>query len=149
MTKNRPLVIAGCLSFLASLLHVLCIWGGPDWYLLLGAGQEMADMAAAGDLYPTLVTAFIAVVLALWGVFAFSGAGIIIQLPFLKTALILITSIYLLRGVAGLLAPFVTTSAAIQQNSITFWLVSSLICCVYGTCYLLGTIRLWGEENNP
>ncbi|WP_046006444.1 hypothetical protein [Pseudoalteromonas rubra] len=149
MAKNRPLIIAGCLSFLASLFHLLCIWGGPDWYLVMGAGQAMADMAAAGDLYPTLITSFIAVMLAIWGVYALSGAGIIIRLPFLKTALILITSIYLLRGIAGLFAPFASTSAAIQQNSTTFWLVSSLICCAYGACYLLGTIKLWGENTHP
>ncbi|TMP25619.1 hypothetical protein CWB99_20855 [Pseudoalteromonas rubra] len=133
---------------LASMLHLVCIWGGPDWYLAMGAGQAMADMAAAGDLYPTLVTAFIAVVLALWGVYAFSGAGAIIKLLFLKTVLVLITSVYLLRGVAGLFAPFVTTSPMIQQNSITFWLVSSLICCVYGAFYLLGTSRLWGKNTH-
>lgn len=147
MENNRPLFIAGCLSFIASFLHLMYIWGGPDWYLALGAGEEMANLAAAEDPYPTIVTSTIATILALWGLYAFSGAGLILKLPLLKTGLVLISAIYSLRGAGGLLAPFVTNSPMIQQNSTTFWLLSSLICCVYGTFYVLGTIRLWGERN--
>jgi hypothetical protein len=143
MQRNKKLVVAGCLSFIASLLHLACIVGGPDWYLFFGAGERMAQMAAAGEPYPTIVTLIIASILASWGIYAFSGAGLIFRLPLLKTCLVLITAVYLIRGVAGLFAPFVTSNPVVHQNSITFWIVSSIICCIYGIYYLLGTKQLW------
>ncbi|MDO6611307.1 hypothetical protein Q4601_16180 [Shewanella sp. 1_MG-2023] len=145
MHKNNLLIIAGCLSFLAALLHISCIFGGPDWYRFFGAGERMAQMAAAGDSYPTIVTLVISAILSVWGLYAFSGAGLMWKLPLLKTCLILITAVYLIRGVAGLIVPFFTSDPVVHQNSITFWLVSSIVCCIYGTYYLLGTKRLWQQ----
>ena len=78
MTRNKPLIVGGCLSVLAALLHISCIFGGPEWYLFFGAGQKMANLAAAGDPYPTIATLVIATILVGWGLYAFSGAGIIV-----------------------------------------------------------------------
>ncbi|MDC9527308.1 hypothetical protein PSH54_17680 [Pseudoalteromonas sp. Angola-30] len=143
MKFNKLLVIAGVLSFIASLLHIACIFGGPDWYRFFGAGEHMAQLAEQGSTYPTFVTLIISAILAIWGMYALSGAGVIIKLPLLKTALVLITGVYLLRGIAGLIAPFVTTSQFIHHNSIVFWIVSSIVCSIYGLFYLLGTLKLF------
>ena len=140
---NKQLVIGGCLSFVAALLHMLCIIGGPEWYLFFGAGERMAHLAAEGDLYPTVITLFIASILMGWGLYAFSGAGLIIKLPLLKTCLTLITAVYLVRGLGGLVGPFLTTHPIVHQNSLAFWLVSSIVCCIFGAFYLLGTIQLF------
>lgn len=143
MQRNKTLIIAGCLSFIASLLHIACIFGGSEWYLFFGAGERMAQLAAVGDPYPTIVTLIIASILAGWGLYALSGAGLIFRLPLLKTFLVLITAIYLIRGIAGLFAPFVTSDPVVHQNSVTFWVVSSIICCIYGMYYLFGTKQVW------
>ncbi|HEX8660509.1 MAG TPA: hypothetical protein VF686_01490, partial [Brevundimonas sp.] len=70
-TPNPALVIGGVLSVLASLLHIACIFAGPDWYRFFGAGEEMATMAARGSIIPTLLTLGIATVLAIWAAYAF------------------------------------------------------------------------------
>jgi hypothetical protein len=145
MVRNNQLIIGGCLSFLAALLHISCIFGGPDWYLFFGAGQRMAQLAAQGDSYPTIVTWVIASILTSWGLYALSGAGVIFKLPLLKTCLVLITAIYLVRGIVGLVVPFLTSASVVHQNSMTFWVISSVICCVYGVFYLLGTATLWRQ----
>lgn len=49
------LVIAGSLSFLAALLHIIVVIGGPDWYRFFGAGESMAVMAERGSLKPTII----------------------------------------------------------------------------------------------
>lgn len=143
MKQNRFLIAASALSFIASLLHVACIFGGPDWYRFFGAGEQMAQLAEQGSTYPTYVTLAIAVIIALWGLYALSGAGVILKLPLLKTALVLITAIFLVRGIAGLIIPFLTTSQIVHHNSMQFWMISSLVCCLYGICYLLGTRQFW------
>jgi hypothetical protein len=113
--------------------------------LFFGAGERMAQLSSAGDPYPTIVTIAISSILAVWGLYAWSGAGLIVKLPLLKTCLVLITAVYLVRGVVGLFAPFLTSDPVVHQNSMTFWVVSSVICCVYGMYYLLGTKKLWRE----
>lgn len=143
MNGNTQLIIAAMLSFFAALLHLAVILGGPDWYRSFGAGEGMAKLAESGSHYPTFITLAIASVLATWGLYALSGAGVIFRLPLLKLALALISFIYLVRGLAGLILPFVSDHPAIAQNSIGFWLVSSVICLLFGVFYLLGTINNW------
>lgn len=137
------LKIAGALSLFASIMHLAIIFGGASWYRFFGAGEHMAKTAEQGLLQPTLVTLFISAVLAIWGAFSWSGAGIFPEFPFLKTALILITLIYLLRGVLGFLAPFISDHPQVIQNSVSFWVWSSIICLVFGLVHLKGVMDKW------
>jgi len=134
---------AGILSFLAAAAHIAIIFGGAEWYRFFGAGEEMAAMAEQGLLRPTLITLCISLVLAIWGVCAWSAAGVIPTLPLLKPIMFLITSVYLLRGVLGLFAPILSGHPQIAQNSASFWLWSSLICLVFGFVHLVGIVKKW------
>jgi hypothetical protein len=145
MSGSLQLIIAAVLSFVASLIHVAIVYGGPSWYRFFGAGEAMASFAEQGSIRPIVITLGIAATLFVWGLYALSGAGVIFKLPFLRLALSIITFIYLARGIAGLVLPFISNHPAITQNSVTFWLVSSLICCVFGLFYLFGTINSWAQ----
>ena len=138
MTGRNPwLIVGGCLSLVASALHFACIAGGPDWYRFFGAGEEMAQAAERGEVFPAILTAGIAIILAIWGAYAFAGAGLIRRLPLMRTALVAITAVYLFRG--ALLIPALTVPAMGQPFNI--W--SSAIVLVYGLVYLVGTWRAW------
>ncbi|HEX9954713.1 MAG TPA: hypothetical protein VGB48_05785 [Allosphingosinicella sp.] len=136
--RNPWLIAGGFLSAIAALLHLAVIAGGPDWYRSVGAGEEMARMAEQGLLRPALYTVAIASLLAIWSLYAFAGAGRIRRLPLMRTALVIISAIYLLRGLAviplWLLRPGLVDAFAI-------W--SSLIVLVYGIAYAVGTWRAW------
>ena len=137
------LIIAGSFSFLAAALHIGVVIGGPNWYRFFGAGESMAMMAEKGSLKPTVITLGIATILIIWGAYAWSGAGFLPSMPFIKLALSAITAIYLIRGLGGLIAPFVTNHPQIKQNSIAFWVWSSAICLVIGVFHLMGIIAIW------
>ena len=137
MTRNPWLVVGGCLSLLASALHIGCIIGGPEWYRFFGAGEAMAAAAERGEAYPALVTFAIAVVLAVWGAYAFAGAGLIRRLPLMRTVLVAITAVYLLRG--AVLIPALTVAG--MGGAFNIW--SSLIVLGYGITYAIGTWRAW------
>lgn len=143
LTGSQQLTIAAGMSFGAALLHIAVIMGGPEWYRFFGAGEGMAKLAEMGSYQPAMMTFCIALILATWGAYGLSGAGLIAQLPLLKLALCLITFVYLARGIAGFVLPFVSEHPAITQNSIMFWMVSSTICTLFGVFYLLGTINRW------
>ena len=132
------LIVGGWLSVAAALLHIACIFGGPDWYRFFGAGEGMARAAARGDLRPTLITLGIGAVLLIWAAYAFSGAGSLPRLPLLRTGLIVITAIYLLRGLF-----FMPLHFWRPQHSDSFAIWSSLIVLVYGAVYAVGTFRAW------
>ncbi len=124
---------------LAALLHIGIIVGGPKWYRFFGAGEELAVMAEQGSWYPAVLTFGIALVLFIWGLYAFSGAELLRRrLPFLKASLVIISAIYLLRGLA--LVPAYLVKPELVD---TFLIWSSLICLVYGAAYAIGTRQMW------
>jgi len=137
------LIIAGTFSILAAILHVGVVIGGPSWYRFFGAGESMAQLAEKGSLKPAFITLMIATVLILWGFYAWSAAGLLPKMPLLKLALSTITCIYLVRGIAGIIAPFVTKHPQVTQNSIAFWIWSSVICLLIGLFHLMGIVAIW------
>lgn len=139
-TGSPYLIVGAAFSAFAALLHLGAIAFGAPWYRFLGAGERMTQMAAAGRVYPNVVTLAIASVLFVWSLYALSGAGVIGRLPFLRLALCAITGIYLLRSVA-----FVPLMTRIPGNSLTFWLTSSAICLVIGLVHLVGLRQAWAH----
>lgn len=137
---NKPLILGALFSEIAALAHLGCIIFGGDWYRFFGAGEQMAKMAEAGDSYPTIVTSVLVLILGIWSVYGLSGARLITKLPLLRTALVLISLIYVLRGVS-----FVALMPMFPENSITFWLVSSAICLSIGMLYSIGTYQNWSK----
>ena len=137
---NKALLVGAALSALAALLHVAIIFGGAPWYRFFGAGERMARAAEAGHLRPTLITIGIASILALWSLYALSGAGLIAPLLLLRSGLCLITGIYLLRGLAIL--PLLTVA---RVHSTPFLIWSSLVCLGFGLVHLLGLAQRWNS----
>jgi len=135
---NKLLILGALFSAVAALAHLGCIIFGGDWYRFFGAGEQMAKMAEAGEPHPTIVTSILVFILSIWSVYGLSGAKLITKLPLLRTALVLISSIYVLRGVA-----FVALMPMFPENSITFWVVSSVICLSIGMLYSIGTYQSW------
>lgn len=98
----------------------------------------MARAAARGDWHPTLVTLAIASILLVWAAYAFSGAGWLPRLPLLRTGLVVISAIFLVRGLL-----FVPVNMWSRQYSDGFAIWSSLIVLVYAAVYGIGTARAW------
>ncbi len=137
---NIALVIAGFLSAIAAILHIGCILFGAPWYRFFGAGEQMAVLAEQGSIQPTIITSGIVLVLSVWSLYAFSAAGIIFRLPFIRLVLILITLVYLARGIAGF---FLISSP--MGRSPDFWFWSSVICLSFGVIHLVGLKQQWSN----
>jgi hypothetical protein len=137
---NVFLIIAGTLSAIVAILHLGCIYFGAPWYRFFGAGEQMAVLAERGSIQPTLITSAIVLILSIWSLYAFSAAGIIFRLPFIRLALILITLIYLVRGIAGFF--FISSP---MGRSPEFWVWSSVICLSFGIVHLVGLKQQWAS----
>ncbi|MBA3286115.1 MAG: hypothetical protein H0U27_13800 [Nitrosopumilus sp.] len=145
MKHNRYLIIGGVISLIASLLHVLIIIGGPDWYRFFGAGEGMAQLAEKDSTYPSIITGVIALILALWALYAFSGAGIISRFPLLKPVLLVISAIFITRGVFGIPVVILIDQPYLNEleEKIIFMIFSSLVSLCIGLFYLVGLIEVW------
>jgi hypothetical protein len=137
-TRNPFLITGATLSALAAVAHIGCIFFGAPWYRFFGAGERMAQMAAAGSWYPAVVTAAIAAILVTWSIYSLSGAGMVTKLPYTRVVLCLITGVYLLRGMAVL--PLIAFGLG---RSVTFWWWSSAICLTIGLIHLVGLRQVW------
>lgn len=139
-SMNIFLIIAGVLSGIVAILHLGCIYFGAPWYRFFGAGEQMALLSEQGSIKPTLTTSGITLVLSMWSMYAFSAAGIIFKLPLTRLALILITFIYIARGIVGFL--FVKSP---QGRTPEFWIWSSIICLSLGVVHLIGLKQQWAS----
>ena len=143
--QHPTLAIAGTLSLLAAALHVAIIFGGAAWYRLFGAGESMARAAERGSASPAITTSVITVLLTLCGLYALSGAGAIGRLPLVRPALVLITTVYLGRGLLGFFALRLTDNAYIHELSFRFWFVSSLVITTVGAIHAVGIYDAWTD----
>lgn len=137
---NVFLIVAGTLSAIAAILHLGCIYFGASWYRFFGAGEQIALLSEQGSIQPTLITSGIVLVLSIWSMYAFSAAGVIFKLPLIRLALILITLIYLARGIAG----FFLISSPMGRIP-EFWVWSSIICLFFGIVHLIGLKQQWAS----
>lgn len=140
MRRNPWLICGGWLNLAAATVHIACIFGGPDWYRFFGAGEPIARAAERGSWVPPLMTLAIAIVLAIWAAYAFAGAGLIRRLPLMRTALVVISAIYLARGL------LIASPSSFNRPDLSadFMLWSSLIVLIYGIVHAIGTWRAWG-----
>jgi hypothetical protein len=137
---NPCLLVGAVLSALAALLHLGVIAGGAPWYRFFGAGKRFVAAAAVGRRWQDVVTLCIATVLALWSAYALSGAGIIGPLPMLRTTLVAITTVYMVRALAPL--PLLLLAPG-RMTPFLAW--SSLVCLGYGAVHLCGLLQVWPQ----
>ena len=138
------LASAGWMCIGAAVLHFACIIGGPDWYRFLGAGEKFASAAEDGKWFPHMVTFGIASILLIWSAYAFAGASQVQQfilvgrLPFMRTTLVVISTILMARGLLIFLP-------GVWRLDLTtnFKFYSSVVVLVIAWTFAIGTWQAW------
>jgi hypothetical protein len=141
--SNHYLIAGGVMSALISLLHVfLAIF--PALYRYIGPDQSaLTEMAGQGSSSTTIASVALALLFAIWALYAFSGAGLIRPLPLLRIALITICAIYILRSLF-LLSEI---GMVLNQGYPFRFVVFSIISLVSGLLYLIGILRQRGPSS--
>lgn len=134
------LKIGGTLNIAIAVLHLVIIGVGAPAYRYFGAGERMAAWAQAGSFVPAAITFGLALLFAVFGLYAFSAANAFRRLPFLIPTLLCIGGIYALRGM--LVVPAVLHPSPERPVE---RLVFSLVALVVGGLYLVGTRMVWAR----
>jgi hypothetical protein len=133
------LVAAGTISAAIALLHVIMLIKPAWWeYVSGGVKSPLAEQAIRGSTGTQIATAVLAVIFAVWSLYAFSGAGLIGTLPWLKPILIVIGAIYVLRS----LAIFTEVNTVRNDGAPIQIVFFSIISFVTGLLYILGVWKL-------
>ena len=131
-SDNLYLILGGCASFFIFILH-LVLTAKPRLYRYFGA-DELAKLHREGSKMPRVASILLAFMFLLWGMYAFSGAGILEPMPWLKTVLLIIGVIYILRALM-LPSEVIKTIRDIKQAK---FIVFSGFSLAAGLLYLLG-----------
>ena len=135
------LVISGTLSFIIAVFQII-IGFSPSMSLYFGAPEALVKNA-----YMLICVSFlVAVILKVFGLYAMSGAGFIRALPCLKPVLLVISSIFILRGL--LIIPEFLVVMGLVQSSIPVaprFILFSIGSLVIGFFFIAGTIGGWNS----
>lgn len=123
---------AGVIAMFAAIWHLLCIVGGPSWYIFARAPEPIIKSAINSTWLAPLGASLIAILMVICSFYAFSAAGIWRKLPLLNAALLTVGSICTLRGIIAI--PLLVSSKGIdiwQVIASSVWFYTGL-CFIYG-----------------
>lgn len=139
MRSRYVLGTAAWLSLAAAAFQVV-ISLIPSWGAFFGAPDDL--VAKPGLLLAAGIG--VALLLVVFSAFAASGAGIIPRLPFLRTTLLTIGVVFVVRGVA--LVPLLLASSGLRtgvEGAPPGGVASSFVALVLGILYMGGTVARW------
>lgn len=135
------LTIGGAASAALAVLHLAVIVLGPPGYRYFGAPDEFSTLTEAGSRAPAALTAGFAVIFGIWAIYGFGGARRMRRPPFVRFGLVVISGVYLLRGLS-----VIPEVLLLMRDSDAFpprFVVFSLVSLAIGVCYALGTRQAW------
>ncbi|WP_300672782.1 hypothetical protein [Desulfoluna sp.] len=140
MNNFKPiLVFSGALNFLFAIFQVVISFS-PSLSLYFGAPEALV----VNSCLLIFVSFIIAGIVAIFGLYAISGAGYFRPLPWLKPMLVVICCVYLLRGL--MLIPECLVVAGVMQASIPIaprFVVFSAGSLLFGLLFVMGTVGGW------
>lgn len=140
--KSKLLISAGAIASVSAIWHLLCILGGPNWFAFARAPQPIIDSAVQGTLLAPIGTVIVAGLMFICSVFAFSAVGLIRRVPLLKSALIIIATLCILRGLIAI-PKFITSSG------FDIWqIVASTVWFYVGVCFMVGSLEQYRFGNS-
>jgi hypothetical protein len=141
------LTLAALASSAIAVLHLCIIVAGAPAYRYFVFPPAFATAAESGSIVPALVTLGLAACFATYAAYGFSGGGRIVRLPRLRHGLVIISAIYLMRGLA--VAPQLVLLGLGRANFPLRHIPFSLIALATGVVYALGTARRWEALASP
>ena len=144
--SQRMLKLGALCNFAIALAHLLFYFAGERTLRFFGAPRSVIAMQRQGDIKFLLLLVAMAAMFSLFALYGLSGAGALRRLPFLRTVLIAIGVLFVLRGAeVGLDVIIIARYAGRYTQFLGFSLISL---CV-GLLYLMGTAGVWRHLAQP
>jgi hypothetical protein len=140
--SQRVLLLGAAANYCVSLFHLVIVFVGAPGYRYFGV-SKLAELHEKGSLTPTLLTLALAAMFALFGTYALSGAGVLRRLPLLRTTLLGVGALYLLRGL-----PVIRQAIRLAGGDTRYWMAVffSGVALLIGIAYIAGAIPLFKKR---
>lgn len=136
------LKLGGYINILIATGHLAGLIWAEKMFELTGIGNEMKELATTHFSLPYLLTVFVAIVFFIFGLYGLSAGNKFRKLPFLKPAIFIIATIYILRGLGELFSDFLTKTNTLNET------LFSLTALTIGLLFLIGGLRKWKKITN-
>ena len=124
------LVSVAALALFTALSHMSCIVLGPECYRAQMAPEALIELSKSAPWRAALETTLVSLLFVATAIFCLSGARVIRKVPMLKPAIITISVICSLRGIAtlplSLLFPEQVTAFSIIAGIL--WFLAGIFC---------------------
>ncbi len=130
------LIIGGIANIAIAILHIIIIFIGPNGYVYFGA-PEPGLRAAQGSPLPAIATTIMALLFLIFGLYAFSAAGVIRRLWIVQYVNMAIGLIYIVRGL--FLIPMLFNLGQFTSEPLRYYIFSA-VAMIIGILYLAGTL---------
>lgn len=135
------LISVALLAFFTALAHLSCIVLGPECYRAQMAPESLIELSKSAPWRAAFETTLVSLLFVATAVYCLSGAAVIRKLPLLKQAIITISVICTLRGIAT-----VPLSIFFPEQITTFSLVAGALWFLAGVGSFIGYHRIKTEE---
>jgi len=132
------LMLGGVANYFVALFHLVIVFVGAPGYRYFGV-PELAEMQAKGSAIPIVLTLALTIVFALCATYALSGAGVLRRLPLLRTILLAVGAVYLLRGLTLVQIIILLLAGKLHYLMAVAFSGAALL---IGIAYIAGTIPL-------
>ncbi len=134
--SNFSLLAGGYFSLAFAVFQITAIWWSPGVISYMGGP---AQMGVEEPFEYAVLCVLVAGMVGIFGLYALSGAGKLRRFPLLRSVLIGVTAIYLLRGL--MIIPQVPL--ALKHPELVRFLTFSLLSLFVGTLHLVGVVSLY------
>jgi nitrate reductase gamma subunit len=132
------LKFGGYINIVIAMGHIVGLVWADKMFEVTGIRKEMKELAQTHSSLPYLLTVFVAIVFFVFGLYGLSAGNKFRRLPFLKSVIFVIASIYLLRGIGELVFDLEK-----QQANHFLEITYSLIAIFIGLLFLIGGLKKW------
>lgn len=143
LKQNVYLIIGALFLFSFALYQLSAVFWTKEMIIYNGGPAQMMEKNYTGYVLLCILITLIAVA---GGLYSLSGAGKFYRLPLLRTMLVTITAVFLLRGM--MLISDVMIIQKYPELELTRFAIYSSIALIIGSIYLFGVIKFFKLRRN-
>jgi len=129
--------LGGYINILIAIGHIVGLIWAEQMFEVTGIGKEMNELAQIHSSLPYLLTIFVSIVFAIFGLYGLSADDKIRKLPFLKLGIFTIAGIYIFRGLGEIIVD------TIKETNSSTEMIYSIFALVIGLLFLIGGLKKW------
>jgi hypothetical protein len=129
--------IGGWTNIVIGVGHLVGLLWAREFFYWTGVGADMERLADVHTLLPYALTVIVASFFIGFGLYALSGAGDLRPLPLLRSVIVAIAGVYLLRGLSGI--AFQTEGGSLLS---LLEVAYSAVALLVGLCFAFGAWSL-------